>query len=95
MSLADTRRHAIVCPIALFGPVEREVRAITDAMNRASDLGEKAVLAGRLRDAVATLLDCAAYDEATPDCRLCRQVSSLRDRTATLVQRAAGLAEGR
>ena len=53
------------------------------------------MLAGRLRDAVAMLLDCAAYDEATPDCRLCRQVSSLRDRTATLVQRAAGLAEGR
>lgn len=82
----------IDCPIGLFGPVEGNVGEITADMNRASNPAEKARLAGDLRGAVAALLDCEAYDRNNTNCRLCRELSQLRDKTAALIQQGARLA---
>jgi hypothetical protein len=85
-------RSEIDCPIALFGRVEREVEDITAALNRAPGAVEKAPLARQLRGAISTLLDCKAYDANNANCRLCREFSQLRDKTAALVEQAAKLA---
>lgn len=81
----------IDCPIDLFRPVEREIQDITAALNRAPSAAEKARFAKELRNAVSTLLECTAYDENNPNCRLCQQFSELRDKTASVVEQAARL----
>lgn len=85
-------KPGIVCPIGLFGQIEREVEDITAAINRAPSAVEKAPLARKLRDAVAPLLDCKAYDGENANCGLCREFSALRDKTAAVVEQAARLA---
>lgn len=82
----------IDCPIGLFGQVEHEVAALTADINRATELGDKARLAGDLRAALAPLLDCGSYDRSNTNCRLCREFSGLRDKTAALIQQTARLA---
>jgi len=87
----------IDCPIMLFAGVEREVKDITAALNRAPEVAEKARFARELRGAISTLLECNAYDGNNVNCRQCREFSKLRDKTAALVEQAAKLArrEGR
>jgi|GEM_PF-6864904 len=82
----------IDCPIDLFGPTERRIASITEAINRASNAAQKAPLAEDLQREVATLLACTAHDTDNPNCRLCREFSQLRDKTAALILRAARLA---
>lgn len=82
----------IDCPIGLFGRVESDVETITAGINRASSATEKARLARDLRVTLATLIDCAAYDRNNTNCRLCREFSGLRDKTAALIEQAARLA---
>ena len=91
MSPAPSRGIGIDCPIDLFGPTEREVERITAAINQAPTPAAKAPLAGDLRRVVGKLLACEAYDAVNANCRICREFSELRDKTAALVQRAAGL----
>lgn len=82
----------IDCPIGLFEEVQPKIEDITSAINQAPTATEKARWAGELRDAVGPLLDCKAYDENNLNCRLCREFSQLRDKTAAVVQQAARLA---
>ena len=88
----ETATPQIDCPIGLFGEVEHAVATLTADINRAADIGDKAQLAGDLRAALAPLLDCTSYDRSNTNCRLCREVSGLRDKTAALVQQTARLA---
>ncbi len=81
----------IDCPIDLFAPTEREIEQITVSINQAQSPAAKALLASELRCTVGKLLSCTAYDVDNSNCRLCQEVSRLRDRTAVLVERAAGL----
>lgn len=83
---------SIVCPIDLFPMVEREIQDLTARLNRAPTVKEKAPLAKELRDAVSILLECKARDEKNVNCRLCREFSRLRDKTAAVVEQAARLA---
>lgn len=82
----------IDCPLGIFAGHEREIGQLTEALNQAPNLAAKAEIAGRLRDATAVLLSCVGYQEDNINCRLCREFSRLRDQTAALVARAAGLA---
>lgn len=82
----------IECPIGLFGQVEPRVADISADINRAANVLDKARLAGDLRDALAPLLECDAYDRGNTNCRLCREFSELRDKTAALIQQTARLA---
>lgn len=81
----------IDCPIDLFGPVEQEVAEITADLNRAANAADKGRLAGDLRNRLAVLLDCESFDRNNTNCRLCREFSTLRDKTAAVVQQAARL----
>jgi hypothetical protein len=44
-----------------------------------------------LIDEVNVLMDCASYDRANFNCRLCRSFSELRLQTATLIISAGAL----
>lgn len=92
MSSAEPNGPGIRCPIDLFGPTERQIEHIVAAMNQASNAKVKALLAGDLRIAVATLLDCEAFDERDANCRLCREFATLRDSVAAAVEHAGQLA---
>lgn len=82
----------IDCPLRIFVGREREIGQLTQALNQASTPAVKAAMAKRLRDATEALLSCAGYREDNFNCRLCREFSRLRNQTAALVAKAAGLA---
>jgi len=85
----------IYCPIGLFARQDAEVDRLTQAINEAPRAAEKAVWAERLIEAVDVLLDCEQYDEGSLHCRLCRELSQLRRKTAALVIKAGQLQERR
>lgn len=80
----------IDCPIDLFPKQERRVAAATAAINEAGRPADKAQHARELLEAVQVLLDCEAYDASNRNCRLCREFSQLRRKTAKLVTAAGG-----
>jgi len=83
--------HEIVCPIDLFDGCEKEIERISAAINHASVLQEKGRLARELLASVATLLDCKAYVQDNSNCRLCRELSTLRRKTAAVIDKATAL----
>jgi hypothetical protein len=88
----ETDRPAgLRCPIGLFPKQEAEVTRLTQAINQASTATEKAPWAQELIETVGVLLACAEYDEGSVDCRLCRNFSGLRGKTASLVVKVAHL----
>lgn len=90
-----TRRAAppaqINCPIDRFPRQEAKIARLTEAINAARSAQAKAPAAEALLEAVNVLLACEAYDEARPDCRLCRNFSHLRAKTANLILKAGRL----
>ena len=83
--------HEIECPIDLFDGCEKEIQRLTAAINHASVLQEKGRLARELLASVSTLLDCKAYDQDNSNCRLCRELSTLRHKTAAVIDKATAL----
>ena len=90
MSRRD-RPAGIRCSIGLFPRQEIEIARLTQAINRAPTAAEKAPWAQALIEAVDVLLVCDRYDEADLHCRLCRNFSELRHKTATLAIKAGRL----
>jgi len=89
------RQAGIRCPIDLFPRQEEEISRLTREINRARTAAEKAPWARALMEAVDVLLACEQYDEGSMDCRLCRNFSELRRKTAALLVKAGRLAESR
>lgn len=89
------RQTGINCPIDLFPVQEEEITRLTQAINQARPPAQKAPYAQALIEAVDVLLACKSYDEGSLDCRLCRNFSQLRHKTASLVVRAGQLDERR
>ena len=83
--------HEIECPIDLFDGCEKEIERISAAINHASVLHEKGRLARELLASVSTLLDCKTYDQDNSNCRLCRELSTLRHKTAAVIDKATAL----
>ena len=81
----------IRCPIDLLPRQETEVTRLTQAINLARTAKEKAPWAQALIETADVLLACQAYDEGSLDCRLCRDFSGLRRKTAALVLKAGRL----
>ena len=81
----------IACPIDLFDGCEREIERLTAAINQVSAPEEKGRLARELLASVSTLLDCKAYDQNDINCRLCRDLSTLRHKTAAMIDKATAL----
>jgi hypothetical protein len=81
----------LICPVDLFKRQDVEIQRLTQAINRARHPADKAPLAEELAEAAGVLLDCDAYDEGDANCRMCRQIASLRRKAADLVVAAARL----
>jgi len=81
----------IHCPIGLYEKHEGEIARLTAAINRSPTAHEKAQAARDLHQAVAVLLDCSAYDEDNLNCRMCREVATLREKTAAVVEKIGAL----
>lgn len=88
------RREAtgIHCPIGLYEKREGEIARLTEAINHSPTAPDKIIAAQDLRECVAVLLDCTAYDEDNLNCRLCRNVATLRDKTISIIEKAGALA---
>ena len=84
---------SVQCPIGLFPRQEAQVAQLTEALNRAPTAAEKAPWAESLIQAVDVLLACEQYDAGRLHCRLCRNFSELRRKTAALVVKAGHLAD--
>jgi hypothetical protein len=90
-----SRQASIHCPIGLFPRQEDEIARLTQEINQARTAAEKAPWAQALIEAVDVLLTCEQYDEGSLDCRLCRNFSQLRRKTAALVVKAGRLNDRR
>jgi len=79
------------CPIGLFEGHETQIERLAAAVNRASAPEENGRLARELLENLSALLDCNAYDQNDSYCRLCRDVSMSRRKTATVIDCATAL----
>ena len=80
----------IDCPT--FQKQESIIKVLTDRINRAGEVSEKAGIAEEMRKEIAVLLSCLDYDEEKAACRNCRFIANLRMKTANLIIRAKKLA---
>ncbi len=74
----------INCPT--FQKQEPAIKGITDKMNMAQKVMEKAGLAEELQKEVDVLLYCQDYNEARFDCKNCHYISNLRKKTSNLLR---------
>lgn len=91
MMIPRTEGVGIQCRIGLYEKNEAEIARLTAAVNRSQTAPERIHAAQDLRASVAPLLACGAYEPADQNCGLCRQIMSLRDKTAALVEKASAL----
>ena len=82
----------ISCPI--FLQQEKEIKILTDKINRNKEPLEKSRLAQELLQEVVILINCDEFKEANVDCRYCRKISKLRAETANMVLNAAKIFKG-
>lgn len=75
----------IDCPIDLFPQQESKIQELTQQINEARRIQQKAELAHALLEEVETLLRCSAFDEGNVNCVNCQAISGVRSKTATLV----------
>lgn len=76
----------IHCPIGLYEKHDGEIVRLTEAINRSPTAGEMAQAAHDLRQRAFVLLDCRAYDDNNLNCRMCRDLSAWREKTAAVVE---------
>ena len=86
----DKEQNKISCQI--FNKQEPAINRITEEINKAPGVPEKAWWAEELLKEVQLLLDCPNHDGAKLDCMDCRTICGLRNRTANLVLKAGKLA---
>ena len=79
----------IDCPI--FQKQESIIKDITDSINRAKRIIEKAEFAEELQKEVEVFLSCPDYDDESLDCKNCRCIADLRMLTANLILKAKKL----
>lgn len=77
---------------SLFRAQEERIQHLTEQINQARTVKEKAPLAEELSAAAQELLDCAEYQEQSLDCTYCQKFSELRQKTAQLILAARRLA---
>ena len=81
---------AINCPT--FQKKEPLIKDLTDEINTAKAVLEKATFAEELKKEVNMLLSCPHYDKASIDCKNCHFIVNLREKTANLIIKAKKLA---
>jgi hypothetical protein len=80
----------IDCPT--FQKQESIIKHITDRINRAKGVQEKARFAEELQKEADVLLSCPDYDKEKADCKNCHLIANLRMKTANLIIKAKKLA---
>ena len=65
---------------------------ITDKINLAEEVSEKARFAEELQKEVGILLNCQDYKRESLDCKNCHFIANLRKKTADLIIKAKNLA---
>jgi len=86
----EESKAKISCPT--FQKQEPVLKDITDRINQASGVQEKAECAEELKKEVDVLLSCPDYDKEKLDCESCHFISNLRKKTADLIIKAKKLA---
>ena len=79
----------ISCPT--FQKQESVIKDITDKINGAMGVQEKAGFAEELKKEVDVLLSCPDYESQSLDCKNCHFISNLRKKTSNLIIRAKKL----
>jgi hypothetical protein len=80
---------AINCPT--FQKQEPAIKEITDKINGAKGVQEKAGFAEELKKEVDVLLSCPDYESQSLDCKNCHFISNLRKKTSNLIIKAKKL----
>jgi hypothetical protein len=86
----EKEQPEIICP--LFQTQERVIKDITNKINQAKGVQEKAGFAEELQKEVDVLLSCPDFKGENLDCKNCHFISNLRKRTANLIIKAKKLA---
>jgi hypothetical protein len=73
---------------AIFQKQECVIKDITDKINGAKGVQEKAGFAEELKKEVDVLLSCPDYESQSLDCKNCHFISNLRKKTSNLIIRA-------
>jgi len=82
-------RPEINCPI--FQKREWTIKELTRDINEAKAVSDKGEIAERLKNQTEMLLKCEKYDKKNENCKNCRFISNLREKTAELLIKAKGL----
>ncbi len=77
---------------SIFQKQEAVIKDLTDKINRAQGVQEKAKFASELQKEVDVLLSCSDYDEKSSDCKSCHFIANLRKKTADLIIRTSRFA---
>ena len=80
---------AINCPT--FQKQESVIKDITDKINQAKRVLEKAKFAEELQKEAGVLLSCPDYESQSLDCNNCHLISNLRKKTSNLIIKAKKL----
>ena len=75
-----------------FQKQELVIKDITDKINQAKGVLEKARFAEDLHKEVEVLLNCSDYDDKGLDCKNCHFIANLRKKTVGLIIKAKELA---
>lgn len=79
----------INCPT--FQKQEIVIHEITNKINQAKGVQEKARFCEELEKEIKVILNCPDYDKKRLDCRGCRFIADLRKKAATLIIKAKKL----
>ena len=71
-----------------FQKQESVIKDITDKMNQAKRILEKAEFAEELQKKAEVLLCCRDYDDKRLDCKNCHFITSFRKKTSNLIIKA-------
>lgn len=77
---------------SIFQKQEPVIKDLTDKINKAKGVVEKAKFAEELQKEVNALLSCGDYNSKKVDCLNCQTIAKLRQRTANLIVKAKKLA---
>ena len=82
----EENKAKISCPT--FQKQESVIKDITDKINGAKGVQEKAGFAERLKEEADVLLSCRDYDDKRLDCKNCHFITNLRKKTSNLIIKA-------
>jgi len=85
-----TKEPGIQCPI--FLKQEPGINKLTESINQAELVHEKAVFAQELQKEVQVLLECPDYKSDDVQCRNCHFLATVRKKTAEVIIMARKLA---